>query len=253
MKMGKGFKILTLVLSILAGPFFVFYLIATNNSDDPPTPIGIFVGLLIFGILGFVVVWSLFFLIRWLNRSFDSIAGQSSSAMNNKQKMDAHHQSTPQVLTPKQDIGSKQITKKVIIYRILGWLLIVFGFFAYFTILYLYAQAANRAGWKQTEYYFASVAEWLLQLLGGEFHECSLFSIIAFGRLLGFLINPLLWAGLVLLQRADKNEHPDKKSQWSITIILYGIIILIAITATITYPVLVRLTQIIHLRIYFIY
>lgn len=244
MKMGKGSKVLTLVFSILAGPFFVFYLIATDNSDDPPTPIGIFVGLLIFGILGFVVVWSLFFMIRWLNRSDDSIAGQSSSAVNNKQKMVAHQQSTPEVITPKQDFGPKQITKKVIIYRILGWILIAFGFFGYFAILYLQAHAAYRAGGKQTEYYFASFAMWLLQLLGDFYQQTYFYASVAFGRLLGLLINPLFWAGLILLQRADKNEYPDRKSRWSIRIILYGIISLIAIIATITYPVLVRLTHI---------
>ncbi|MHC4087465.1 MAG: hypothetical protein ACYSWZ_10590 [Planctomycetota bacterium] len=245
MKMGKGFKRLTLVLSILAGPFFVFYLIATDNSADPPTPIGIFVGLLIFGILGFVVVWSLFFLIRWLNRGFDSIARQSNSTMNNKQKMDAHQQSTPQVLTRKQDIGSKKITKKVIIYRILGWILIVFGLIGYFVILNRHAQESAGRKTNVYDHYFASFAMWLLQLLGDFHHHTFLYACVAFGRLLGFLINPLFWAGLVLLQRADKNEYPDRKSRWSITIMLYGIIILMAIIATITYPVLVRLTQIV--------
>ncbi len=244
MKMGKGCKILTLVLSILAGPFFVFHLIATDNGADPPTPIGLFVGLLIFGILGFIVVWSLFFLIRWLNRSFDSIAGQSSSVMNNKQKMDAHQQSTLEVITRKQDIGTKQITKKVIIYRILGWILIAFGFFGYFAILHRHAQDCAGRKTNVYDHYFASFAMWLLQLLGDFHHHTFLYACVAFGRLLGFLINPLLWAGLILLQRADKNEYPDRKSQWSITIMLYGIIILIAIIATITYPVLIRLTQI---------
>ena len=245
MKMGKGSKILTLVLSILAGPFFVFCLIATDNSADPPTPIGIFVGLLIFGILGFVIVWSLFFLIRWLHRGFDIIAGQSSSAINNKQKMDAHQKSKPQVLTPKQDIGSKNITKKVKIYRILGWILIAFGFFGYFAILHRYAQECAGRKTNVYDHYFASFAMWLLQLLGDFHHHTFLDACVAFGRLLGFLINPLLWAGFILLQRADKNEYPDRKSRWSINIILYGIITLIAIIATITYPVLVRLTQIV--------
>ena len=241
MKMGKGSKILTLVLSILAGPFFVFSLIATNNSVYSPTPKEIIVGLLIFGILGFVIVWSLFFLIRWLNRSFDSIAGQSSSAMNNKQQMDAHQQSTPQVLTPKQDIGAKQITKKVIICRILGWILFVFGFFGYFAILYL-----QKLGPKQREDYFASFADLLLQFLGGKYQEYPVASA-RFVELLCFFINPLLWAGLILLQRADKNEYPDKKSQWSIIIMLYGIISLIVFIAAITYPVLVRLTHIFYI------
>lgn len=135
------------------------------------------------------------------------------------------------------------IMKKFKIYRILGWLLFAFGFFGYFAILYLKAQACAGRKTGVSDHYFASFAMWLLQLLGDFHHHTFFYDCVAFGRLLGFLINPLFWAGLILLQRADKNEYPEKKSRWSIRIILYGIISLIAIIATITYPVLVRLTQ----------
>lgn len=61
--------------------------------------------------------------------------------------------------------------------------------------------------------------------------------------LFGFVINIFLWAGLILLWRADKKENPDKKSKWLRVIKAYIIFSLIIIIGTLAYPIFVRMAH----------
>lgn len=81
MNVERGFKRVTLVFSLLAVPLVCFYILVTD-SGTPPTPYEFFYVLLFFEILGFVAVWLLFFLMRWLVRGFCS--NSQKTTKNNK-------------------------------------------------------------------------------------------------------------------------------------------------------------------------
>ena len=59
--------------------------------------------------------------------------------------------------------------------------------------------------------------------------------------LLPFVFNIFLWAGLVLLWRADKNENPDKKSKWLKFLKIYILISLIIIGVTFAIQIVMRI------------
>lgn len=126
-----------------------------------------------------------------------------------KEEAKRRHEAKPQRNTiPKQQ-------KKVKFYRILGWILFICGFFGYFVHISKEFQA-------------------------GKLQETDLLLI---GLLAEFIINPLLWAGLILLWRADKNEYPSKKSKWLKVIWVYVILSLTIIIALLAFPIIVRLLR----------
>ncbi len=73
----KGFKRLTLVLSLLLGPFVFLYIgrpflhicIATYDWPEP-FHYYFFLFLLIFELIGFVVVWIIYWVICWIVKGF---------------------------------------------------------------------------------------------------------------------------------------------------------------------------------------
>lgn len=87
--------------------------------------------------------------------------------------------------------------KKVKVYRVLGGILFFYGIIGY------------------VAYVIKKVVE-----------EGTLPAIIS--ALFMFAFNIFLWAGLILLWRADKNENPDKKSKWLQVIKVYLVLSLIA-------------------------
>ena len=61
--------------------------------------------------------------------------------------------------------------------------------------------------------------------------------------LFGFVINIFLWAGLILLWRADKNEYPVRKSNWLNSIRVYVILSLTIIIAMLVFPIIVKMVR----------
>jgi len=59
-----------------------------------------------------------------------------------------------------------------------------------------------------------------------------------------FVFNIFLWAGLILLWRADKNENSAKKSKWLRFIRICIIFSVIVFITAIIIPVLIRVSQI---------
>jgi cytochrome bd-type quinol oxidase subunit 2 len=102
--------------------------------------------------------------------------------------------------------------EKVKVYRILGWILFIYGIVGYFANL-LYKGIER----------------------GIDFSYPAVFGAIAL-----FVLNIFLWAGLILLWRADANEKIDKKSKWLKFIKIYAILSLILIIAIIIFPFLIR-------------
>ena len=106
--------------------------------------------------------------------------------------------------------------KKVKIYRVLGGILSILGMF----------------GW--LSYALQSILEEGIIVL-------SYAAVV--DALFGFVINIFLWAGLILLWRADKNENPDKKSKWATVMKVYAVFSITAIMATLVFPIFVRLVR----------
>lgn len=104
--------------------------------------------------------------------------------------------------------------KKVKIYRVLGGILFFFGVLGY--------------------------VSYVLKMLIEE--GIGLVCIV--DALFTFAVNIFVWAGLILLWRADKNENPDEKSHWLQVIKVYIILSLIAIIGPLVFPIFVRLVQI---------
>jgi len=102
--------------------------------------------------------------------------------------------------------------KKVKVYRVLGGILSVYGIIGY-------------------------IAYVLKKLLDTGIVP----SIIS--ALFMFALNVFLWAGLVLLWQADKNENPEKSSKWLKTIKVYFILSLTIIIAMLALPIIVRIVQ----------
>ncbi len=61
--------------------------------------------------------------------------------------------------------------------------------------------------------------------------------------LLTFAYNGFLWAGLILLWRADKNENPDRKSKWLTLLKVYVLISLILTGVTFVLPIVMRIVR----------
>ena len=61
--------------------------------------------------------------------------------------------------------------------------------------------------------------------------------------LLMFAFNIFLWAGLIFLWRADKNENPNGKSKWSTVINVYVLFSITAIVVALAFPFLVELVR----------
>jgi hypothetical protein len=102
--------------------------------------------------------------------------------------------------------------KKVKVYRLLGWILFVYGIVGY--LAYLLKRALESG------------------------IVLSYPSI--FGTLTSLVFNVFLWAGLVFLWRADKNENPDRKSMWSKIIGIYFVFSLIVLFTAAVVPILMR-------------
>lgn len=58
-----------------------------------------------------------------------------------------------------------------------------------------------------------------------------------------FAFNIFLWAGLILLWRADKNENPNRKSKWSKVINVYVLFSIMAIAVALAFPFFVQLVR----------
>jgi len=98
-------------------------------------------------------------------------------------------------------------TKKIKAYRVLGWVFLTSGIIVYLTnVLY-------KGLVKQVAFFYPAIFLGL--------------------SLIEFAFNIFLWAGLILLWRADKNENPDKKSIWLRLIISYIILSCTALIAAI--------------------
>jgi len=102
--------------------------------------------------------------------------------------------------------------KKIKVYRVLGGILAVYGIIGYFANL----------------------------LYKGLERGIILSYPTIVGALTSFVLNIFLWAGLILLWRADKNESPDKKSKWLTFIKIYVIFSLLVVTTAIIIPHLVK-------------
>ncbi len=103
--------------------------------------------------------------------------------------------------------------QKIKLYRVLGWLLFVYGI------------------------------GYLVNLLCRGFGVALFFypKIFVAIPLLAFVLNIFIWAGSILLWRADRNESPDKKSIWLKFIRMYIICSFLAvIAAMIIIPYLTR-------------
>lgn len=75
---------------------------------------------------------------------------------------------------------------KVKYYRVLGWVLLLFGLIGYFLLVTV-------RGFKgRLHFTFATIS----------------------GLLTGFVLNVPVWTGLLLLWRADKDQYPTRKSPW---------------------------------------
>ena len=103
--------------------------------------------------------------------------------------------------------------KKVKVYRVLGGILFFYGIIGY------------------VAYVIKKVVE-----------EAIVAAII--NALFMFAFNIFLWAGLILLWRADKAEKPDEKSYWLEVIKVYIILSLIAIIGPIVYPFIVTIVYV---------
>ena len=104
--------------------------------------------------------------------------------------------------------------KKIKVYRVFGWVLFWYGIIGYVS----YSLYKGGKG-----------IDFLLPTILGALNELA--------------FNVFLWAGLILLWLADRNENPDKKSKWVKFIIIYGVFTLInigLIIAAIIIPNLAR-------------
>lgn len=64
MNLHKGLKRLTLVLSVLSGPIFTIYLLATGS--EPAGFEDFIIGVLLFCVGGFLTVWAIYGISRWV-------------------------------------------------------------------------------------------------------------------------------------------------------------------------------------------
>lgn len=97
--------------------------------------------------------------------------------------------------------------KKIKVYRILGWILLIYGIIGY--LVHLFWNVLPR----------------------GEVVYAVLFSAVML-----CVFNLFLWSGLVFLWRADKNRNPDEKSIWLKVIIIYGTLSLIGVVIILVIP-----------------
>ena len=125
-----------------------------------------------------------------------------------KRKHDAGRKSEDKL---RRNISSKR--KKAEAYHTLGEIFLVWGIFGY--IYYVL---------KQFE------AKGIIVLF-----------FVDIDTLLPFVFNIFLWAGLVLLWRADKNENPDKKSKWLKFLKIYILIGLIIVGVTFAIQIVMRI------------
>ena len=125
-----------------------------------------------------------------------------------KRKHDAGRQGEDKL---RRNINSKR--KKAEVYHTLGEIFLVWGIFGY--VYYVL---------KQFE------AKGIIVLF-----------FVDIDTLLPFVFNIFLWAGLVLLWRADKNENQDKKSKWLKFLKIYILISLIIIGVTFAIQIVMRI------------
>ena len=102
--------------------------------------------------------------------------------------------------------------KKVKVYRVLGGILSVYGIIGY--VAYVLKKVIEEGTFPAT-----------------------------ISALFMFAFNIFLWAGLILLWRADKNENPDKKSKWLKAIKVYVTLSLTIIIAMLALPIIVRMVR----------
>ena len=125
-----------------------------------------------------------------------------------KRKHDAGRQSEDKL---QRDINSKR--KKAEVYHTLGEIFLVWGIFGY--VYYVLKQFETKG---------------IIVLF-----------FVDIDTLLPFVFNIFLWAGLVLLWRADKNENQDKKSKWLKFLKIYILISLIIIGVTFAIQIVMRI------------
>ena len=115
---------------------------------------------------------------------------------------------------PQRNTIPKQ--KKVKVYRVLGRILSIYGIIGY--IAYVLKKIVEVAT-------IAAIIDALFM----------------------FVFNIFLWAGLILLWRADKNEYPDRKSNWLKTIRVYVILsVILSLTIIIVmlvFPIIVKMVR----------
>lgn len=100
--------------------------------------------------------------------------------------------------------------KKIEVYRVLGYLSLAYGVIIYLAHL---LHKGLKAG-------------------------IVLSSPVVLGELTVFALNIFVWAGLILLWRADKNEYPGMKSKWVKFIKIYIIFTVVVIVTALVFPVL---------------
>ncbi len=127
-----------------------------------------------------------------------------------KQKLEAERE---REVKPQRNTTPKQ--KKVELYHDVGQILLVWGIFGY--VYYVLKQFEKKG--------------------------IAVLFITNLDTLLTFAFNVFLWAGLILLWRADKNENPDRKSKWLTLLKVYVLISLILTGATFAIPIVMRIVR----------
>jgi len=99
--------------------------------------------------------------------------------------------------------------KKIRVYRITGWVFVVYGIIGYI---------ASLATPEKFQRFINNPAQELIPAL--------------YGSLMLFATNIFLWLGIILNWRADRNEKPDQKSKWGKIIKPYLIFTIVMIMWT---------------------